>query len=59
MACLTTFKSENPNKTLEGIKTMLYRDKAQWPFAGENPNKTLEGIKTLIQFLIGCGCIAA
>ncbi|GAK61513.1 hypothetical protein U27_01414 [Candidatus Vecturithrix granuli] len=37
---------ENPNKTLEGIKTSKeYR--INFPGGtGENPNKTLEGIKT-------------
>ncbi|GAK61534.1 hypothetical protein U27_01435 [Candidatus Vecturithrix granuli] len=38
---------ENPNKTLEGIKTICgFHHERNNP--GENPNKTLEGIKTLL-----------
>ncbi|GAK61542.1 hypothetical protein U27_01443 [Candidatus Vecturithrix granuli] len=37
---------ENPNKTLEGIKTALKRDISEVWLRSENPNKTLEGIKT-------------
>ncbi|GAK61529.1 hypothetical protein U27_01430 [Candidatus Vecturithrix granuli] len=37
---------ENPNKTLEGIKTGIQVVVPVVPPKGENPNKTLEGIKT-------------
>ncbi|GAK61524.1 hypothetical protein U27_01425 [Candidatus Vecturithrix granuli] len=43
---------ENPNKTLEGIKTME-RDGKRLRVEGENPNKTLEGIKTREQCFAG------
>ncbi|GAK61541.1 hypothetical protein U27_01442 [Candidatus Vecturithrix granuli] len=36
---------ENPNKTLEGIKTLRYITTRGLSMC-ENPNKTLEGIKT-------------
>ncbi|GAK61547.1 hypothetical protein U27_01448 [Candidatus Vecturithrix granuli] len=39
--------SENPNKTLEGIKTLLSGEDRNAHESGENPNKTLEGIKTM------------
>ncbi|GAK61537.1 hypothetical protein U27_01438 [Candidatus Vecturithrix granuli] len=38
--------SENPNKTLEGIKTEHIGLEAYIKGISENPNKTLEGIKT-------------
>ncbi|GAK61516.1 hypothetical protein U27_01417 [Candidatus Vecturithrix granuli] len=37
---------ENPNKTLEGIKTVEIQHKRRPLYFRENPNKTLEGIKT-------------
>ncbi|GAK61535.1 hypothetical protein U27_01436 [Candidatus Vecturithrix granuli] len=37
---------ENPNKTLEGIKTYLTYASTWQNQMSENPNKTLEGIKT-------------
>ncbi|GAK61512.1 hypothetical protein U27_01413 [Candidatus Vecturithrix granuli] len=39
-------RCENPNKTLEGIKTLPYFIEKILLLIGENPNKTLEGIKT-------------
>ncbi|GAK61536.1 hypothetical protein U27_01437 [Candidatus Vecturithrix granuli] len=39
--------SENPNKTLEGIKTQKVKEWMRQDGTSENPNKTLEGIKTL------------
>ena len=39
--------SENPNKSLEGIKTLIPFFRVLMFRAGENPNKSLEGIKTL------------
>ncbi|GAK61530.1 hypothetical protein U27_01431 [Candidatus Vecturithrix granuli] len=38
--------SENPNKTLEGIKTRCPFQFGYGDAYSENPNKTLEGIKT-------------
>ena len=38
--------SENPNKSLEGIKTPYGVPPAPMILPGENPNKSLEGIKT-------------
>ncbi|GAK61511.1 hypothetical protein U27_01412 [Candidatus Vecturithrix granuli] len=38
---------ENPNKTLEGIKTRDEDEGKLWCIPSENPNKTLEGIKTI------------
>ena len=43
---------ENPNKSLEGIKT-IKSIKFLPKLGGENPNKSLEGIKTL-EFLREC-----
>ncbi|GAK61546.1 hypothetical protein U27_01447 [Candidatus Vecturithrix granuli] len=42
---------ENPNKTLEGIKTNDIVPSSWAEQYGENPNKTLEGIKTCISVL--------
>ncbi|GAK61515.1 hypothetical protein U27_01416 [Candidatus Vecturithrix granuli] len=38
---------ENPNKTLEGIKTIILPQQFLLRLR-ENPNKTLEGIKTFL-----------
>ena len=39
-------QGENPNKSLEGIKTSITLYNAYANNTGENPNKSLEGIKT-------------
>ncbi|GAK61523.1 hypothetical protein U27_01424 [Candidatus Vecturithrix granuli] len=41
---------ENPNKTLEGIKTFMHGLASTLTFQCENPNKTLEGIKTFAAY---------
>ena len=45
---------ENPNKSLEGIKTTSSASANTARFRCENPNKSLEGIKT-IAFTGGVG----
>ena len=40
------FVGENPNKSLEGIKTFNACSVLGGVIGGENPNKSLEGIKT-------------
>ena len=43
---IKSWQSENPNKSLEGIKTLLRGGFVSDFNPGENPNKSLEGIKT-------------